>query len=81
MDTAHDINEIGNFRGPLGHRPVECDGFVPGDGLKPFQNLNIAAAGQTAVREQRWDLASVRGLPVQRSGIWAGWVERADARA
>jgi hypothetical protein len=80
VDTAHDINEIGNFRGPRGDRPVERDGFVLGDGSEPFEHLEVAAAGQTTVREQYWDLASVRGLPVQRCGIRAGRVERADPR-
>jgi hypothetical protein len=49
---------------------VECDGFVLGDGSQPFQDLQVAAAAETAVREQVRDLAGVRGLPVQRGTWW-----------
>jgi hypothetical protein len=77
---AHDINEIGNFRGPAHDRPVERDGLGLRDGAEPFHDLEVAAAGQTTVREQFWYLAGVRGLPVQRRGVRAGRVERADPR-
>ncbi len=80
MDTAHDINETGNFRGPHGDRPVKGDGLLLGDGPEPFQHLQITATGQTTVREQLWDLAGVCGLPVEHRGIRAGRVERADPR-
>lgn len=80
MDTADDINEIGDVRGSRCDRLVEGDRFALRDGSQPFQHLEVAAAGQTAVREQSWNLTGVRSLPVQRRGVRPGRVERADPR-
>jgi hypothetical protein len=56
VHTPHDVDQIGDLRGPPSDCPVKGDGLVLGDRSKPFQHLQIAAAGQTTVREQLRDL-------------------------
>src|SRR5215211_2278191 len=80
MDTAHGINEISDFRRPTDDRLVERDSLVLGHGVEPFHDLEVATASQTTVYEQFRDLAGMRGLSVQRRGVRAGRVERADPR-